>query len=161
MKVNNNLKANLIALICLIIDQISKLIIVSKLSLYETKIIFKNFFNITYVQNTGAAFSILNGKTVLFSLAAIIILLVINIYIKKNNTNKLETLSLGILSGGIIGNLIDRIFRGYVIDFFDFKIFGYNFPVFNIADTFICLSVFCLIIITLKSGDKNELSSNK
>lgn len=156
----NNLRTNLIAVICLVLDQLSKLYIVTNLSLYETKIVIKNFFNITYVKNTGAAFSILDGNTILFSIVAIIIIIAINIYIKKNNLNKIEYIIFGILSGGIVGNLIDRIFRGYVIDFFDFKIFSYNFPVFNIADICICLSTLLLIIFTLKSGDKNEVHSN-
>lgn len=152
---------NIIALICTILDQLSKYIIISSLSLYETIPVIKGFFSITYVQNIGAAFSILSGKSVLLIIAAIVMIIILNYYAVKSTPSTLETICYGILSGGIIGNLIDRLFRNYVVDFFDFNIFGYNFPVFNLADIFICLSVVVIIILTLKSGDKSGISSKK
>ena len=71
---------------------------------------------------------------------------------------KRNTLLFGLLFGGIIGNLIDRIFYGYVIDFLDFTIFGYDFPVFNFADICIVSGIFLLIIAICKKEDINEVN---
>ena len=71
-------------------------------------------------------------------------------YIEKNTYSKIQEVAYSFLLGGIIGNLIDRIFRGYVIDFLDFKLFGYDYPVFNLADSFIVVSIIVLIIIYIK-----------
>ena len=70
----------------------------------------------------------------------------------KENINKI---ALSLVIGGSIGNLIDRIVRGAVVDFLDFKIFGYNYPIFNLADTFIVLGVF-LLLIGNTGGNKND-----
>ena len=74
--------------------------------------------------------------------------------------NKRNTLAFGMILGGILGNLSDRIFFGYVIDFLNFKIINYNFPVFNLADTFIVVGVILLIIAIIKGEDKNGSKSN-
>jgi len=157
----NIIKINIIALIGIICDQIIKFIITHNMNTYETIKIINNFFNITYVQNEGAAWSILTGKQFFLIGFAIIMIIILNIYLYKNkNIDKLETLMYGLLIGGIIGNLIDRIIFGYVIDYLDFKIFGYDFPIFNLADILICTSAFVLIIKTFIKGDENEVSSN-
>jgi len=78
-------------------------------------------------------------------------------YLKKNfNQDKLNKIAFSLVIGGSIGNLIDRIVRGYVVDFIDFKIFGYNFPIFNLADTFITIGVIILIIIAFRKEDTND-----
>ena len=77
------------------------------------------------------------------------------------NLNILSTLSFGFIIGGLIGNLIDRVVRTYVIDFFDFNIFGYDFPVFNIADILIVVAVFLLIIESFVGVDKNDSRRRK
>lgn len=162
INLKNILKINVIALIGVIIDQLIKMVIVNRMSIYETIKIIDNFFNITYVQNKGAAWSILTGQTFLLSAFAIFIIILLNVFIfKQEKICKIEMLCYGLLLGGIIGNLIDRIFLGYVIDFLDFKILGYDFPIFNVADILICISAFMLIILTFIKGDKNEISSNK
>ena len=144
-----------------LLDQILKIIFKSNMVLEETIVIIKNFFNITYVLNDGAAWSILSGYTFLLILVAFVALGVIYFFfIKKKNLSKLETITYSFLIGGIIGNLIDRIIYGKVIDYFDFNIFGYDFPVFNIADICICLSVFVLIIDVVK-GEINERNNSK
>lgn len=79
-------------------------------------------------------------------------------FIKKEKLNLPEKIIYGLLYGGIIGNLLDRIFRGYVIDYLDFLIFGYNYPVFNLADILIVISMLSLIFFIIK-GDKNEISN--
>ena len=112
-----------------------------------------NFFRITYVQNLGAAFSILNGGRFLFIIMAIIVLnLIFIFYIKDKDLSKFEIIIFSLLISGIVGNLIDRILYGYVIDFIDFNSFSYNFAIFNLADSFIVISVILLVIKSL--GDK-------
>ena len=81
-------------------------------------------------------------------------------YIKKNEiSRKIEIVALGLILGGLVGNLIDRIFYGYVIDYLSFEIFGYSFAVFNLADSFIVISVILLIIdmilVEIESRKKN------
>ena len=77
---------------------------------------------------------------------------------KKFKNNKRNIIAFSCIYGGLIGNLIDRIFHGYVIDFIDFYIFNYNYPIFNIADASICIGV-CLLIYSIYLGEDNEVSS--
>lgn len=134
----------LIAGIGIILDQITK--IFASLYLDNIKII-NNFFSLTYVKNYGGAWGILNNNLFLLITISIFALLTINKYISSDvNTTKLSIVSYGMLIGGIFGNLIDRIFRGYVVDFLNFNIFNYDFPVFNIADMLIVVGIILMII---------------
>lgn len=143
-----------ISIILLVLDQISKLLVVNLLS--EPITIIKNFFYLTYVQNKGAAFSILTGERLFLIIISIIIIIYLLNYTKKNKPEtKLEYLAISLVIGGSLGNLIDRIVRGSVIDFLDFNIFGYDFPVFNLADTFITIGVILLLIILSRKEKKN------
>ncbi len=74
---------------------------------------------------------------------------------------KLENISYGMIIGGIIGNLFDRIIYSYVIDFIDFRIFGYNYPVFNLADTFIVIGIIIMVIITIRKEYHERNNSRK
>jgi len=135
--------------IFLVIDIIVKLVIKNSLVFNESIRIINNFFYITYVKNTGAAWSILSGKQlflIIFSLVVIIILLVY--LLKKKDYSNFECLGYSLLLGGAIGNLIDRIIYGYVIDYLNFYIFNYNFPIFNIADCCIVIGIMLLFIDT-------------
>ena len=138
------------SIVLLLIDQISKLLVIKFLDINGGIELIKNFFYLTYTHNTGAAFSILTGQRLLLILIAVIILILIFNYIRKNKVEgKLEKIAFSLIIGGSLGNLIDRIIRGYVVDFLDFKIFGYDFPIFNLADTFIVVGVILLLITTL------------
>ena len=148
-------KSIFILVICFFIDQFIKNIIINVLNIGESISIIKNFFSITYVRNSGAAFSILESNTILLIFISIIALIFIFKYIYKDNLSNFEYILYGILSGGICGNLFDRIIYKSVVDYLDFNIFGYRFPIFNFADTLIVVSMF-LIIITMKD-DKNEV----
>lgn len=145
--------------IFLLIDVISKIIIDNYFKLMESKIIIKNFFSLTKVYNYGASWSMLSGKRVLLIVLAIIILVLLYFYQKKFKENSRNLLAFSLVYAGIIGNLLDRIMRGYVIDFLDFNLFGYNYPIFNLADTFIVLGIVLLIIAIIKKEDENEFSS--
>ena len=147
--------------IFLIIDICSKIIISKYLELNQSIRVIKNFLNITYVRNTGVAWSILNNQSIVVIILSSIVTIAIILYIKNNKpTNTLEKLSYSLILGGAIGNLIERIIHGYVTDFIDINLFGYNYPIFNMADTFIVIGVILIIITTWRcKHDRNE--SNK
>ena len=151
----------IISIILLCIDQISKLLVVNLLTKTDSITIIKNFFYLTYINNDGAAFSILVGKRIFLILIAVLVTVMLIRYIKKNNIQyKLELVSISLIIGGSLGNLMDRVVRGYVIDFLDFKIFNYNFPIFNLADTFIVIGVFLLLLKEIRK-ENNLDSRNK
>ena len=155
--INMKRKIYILSLILLTIDIISKIIIQNKMVLNSSIIIIKNFFNITYVRNTGAAFSILSGKQYFLIIFGLVILIGVIYYLQKEKLNKYKVIYYSLIIGGIIGNLIDRIIYNSVIDFLDFKIFNYDMPIFNLADTFICIGVILVILESLKGG----LNGNK
>ena len=147
----------ILSIILLAIDQISKILVVKLIDINQSVEVIKNFFYLTYTHNTGAAFSILTGQRLFLILIAVIILIILINYIRKNTVReKIDIISFSLIIGGSLGNLIDRIVRGYVVDFLDFKIFGYNFPVFNLADTFIVIGVFLLLIVTIRKERSND-----
>lgn len=146
-----------LSVVLLIIDQISKILVVNQIDINQSIVLIKNFFYLTYTHNTGAAFSILTGQRLLLILIAIVILIILFNYLRKNKVErKIEVLAFSLIIGGSLGNLIDRVIRGYVVDFIDVKIFGYNFPIFNLADTFIVIGVLLLFIILSRKEDKHD-----
>ncbi len=109
--------------------------------------IIKDFFYIIHVKNTGGAWGIFSGNVTLLALVSAFVVIVLYLFLRKEKeVTKLSITYYGLLFGGIIGNLIDRLFYGYVIDFFNFYIFGYDYPVFNIADIFIVLGIILMVI---------------
>ena len=155
MQKNKNKVVYLTLSIVLLIDQIVKLLIKTNMNLNEEISIIPNFFSIQYLKNTGAAFSILENQTILLVVTSIICISVIVYYLKKEeNLTPSMSISFGLILGGILGNLIDRIIYQGVIDFLSFKIFKYNFPVFNIADIGITIGVFLLLIIYISRDIK-------
>lgn len=148
----------IITIIFTVFDQLIKLIITNYFSLGESLEIIKNFFYLTNVHNYGAAWSILTNQVFLLIMIAIVALVIIySSFIKNKNLTKSDTLLLGMLISGILGNLIDRIVYGYVIDYLDFYIFNYNFPVFNLADTLIVISAILLFIKSLKEEKNGKI----
>lgn len=128
-----------ISVITIIIDQLIKLFI--KTNITKDIVIIPKIFKITNVINTGAAFSILKNNNTLLILITIIILVLLNYYIKKNNIEN-DYFELGIILGGIVGNLFDRLLYNGVIDYIEIS----SFPVFNLADSLIVLGIILLII---------------
>ena len=146
----------ILSIIFLVIDQISKILIIKLLEPNEVITIIKNFFYIIYTNNTGAAFIILLDKRIFLIVVAILIIGILLYYIKKNKVDgKLNIIAFSLIIGGSLGNLIDRIVRGYVVDFISIKLGSYNFPIFNIADTLIVVGVF-LLLIGNTGGNKND-----
>lgn len=143
----NKEKIYVIASILIIIDQLIKLVIKSKMKLGEEIIIIKNFFSLYYIKNPGAAFSILEDYTYLLIILGIGLLIILDKYLdKEEKFNIINISSFGLIIGGIVGNLIDRILYRGVIDYLMFKFFGYTFPVFNLADICITLGVVLYIV---------------
>ena len=128
------------AIIIILTDQISKFIIRYSMELNSSIPLIKNFLHMTYVTNTGSAFGLFKDKNILFIILSLIVAAVILYYINKINARK-ELITLGIILGGTIGNLVDRIILGHVTDFIDFRIW----PVFNIADSAITIGVLTLV----------------
>ena len=143
----NNKKLIFTIIISFIVDRITKVLIGLNYNLLETKPIINNLFSITYVKNKGAAFSILENKIPILIIISILAIILLVYYLnKEKNISMLSTFSYGIIIGGILGNLFDRVFLNGVVDFLSFKIFDYYFPIFNIADSLIVIGIIILII---------------
>lgn len=129
-----------------IADQISKIIISDSMQLSSSQTIIDNFLYFTYVHNYGAAWGILQGKTNLFLLIAIISAIgMVYYFINTEEKEILTRYGLVLTFAGMIGNVIDRGYFGYVRDFIDVVIFGFDFAIFNIADMAIVIGVGLLI----------------
>ena len=149
------LKYLFITSLVIMFDQVSKWLMVTWLSLYETVIVMP-YFNLTMVHNEGAAFSFLaqagGWQRWFFIGLALIISVVLLVWLAKlKPTEKLEAISLSLILGGALGNVIDRISYGYVIDFIDLYIGDNHWPVFNIADSAICIGAILLVADSFKS----------
>ena len=144
----------IVALALTVADQLSKALIVSNLSATARIVCIPGVVDIVYVENTGAAFSMLSAHTWLLGLVSAAFCAAIAVYMAKMKfTDKRYQIIGGMLLGGALGNGIDRIFRGFVVDFIELAFI--RFPVFNIADIAITLgAVLLVVIITL--GDKNK-----
>lgn len=151
-----NKKTYIIALIILIIDQISKSLIEVSYNLGDSISVINNFFNITVVHNTGGAWSIFNNHSYIFIIFSIIAIIVLFKFMFSFKNNYRNNIAFALTIGGILSNLADRIFLGYVRDFLDFKIFNYDYPIFNIADITIVIGIMLLIIAIIKGEDKVE-----
>ena len=135
-----------ISAIIFIIDFISKLIIVNILKVNESILVVKNFFYLTYVRNEGAAWSILSGKLPILVIISILIIGGIIYYLYKNKqTDIFKIVAFSLILGGALGNLFDRVMYGYVIDFLDFYLFNYNYPIFNLADSAVVIGAILLL----------------
>ena len=154
-------KPYIIAFFFFIIDFISKQVVIHFLSLNESILVIKNFFYLTYTKNNGAAWSILKDQRLLLLIVTVIVLFLINKYMNKEELSKLENFIYGMIIGGIVGNLFDRIVYSSVIDFLDFKIFGYNYPIFNLADTFIVIGIILLIIVSIRKEHYEKVNRRR
>ena len=154
----NRQKVYKITCISLIIDQIIKIIIRGNINLNQQIIVIKNFFSLTYLKNTGAAFSIFENSTLFLIIVSVIVLLVLDKYLRKEEKllNKYNIFYFGIIIGGIFGNLLDRIIYHSVTDYLSFKIINYNFPVFNFADICIVVGTILLAVETIFIKEHNE-----
>ena len=140
-----------LSLIFVIIDQIIKFIVSNNITLNKDISVIPNFFYISNVHNDGAAFSMFSGNRIFLIIITIISLLVVYAcFIKNKKLKGLELVCISMLLGGIVGNFIDRIIFGYVIDYLGIILGSYYFPIFNFADICIVLSVVGLIFLSIK-----------
>lgn len=145
-----------------LIDQLTKIWIRMNLKFLDTITVIKNFFFITHTKNIGGAWSILEGNQLFLIIVSITFLIILTLYLKKEtNLTTLSLTSYSLIIGGIIGNLIDRIFLNGVIDFLSFKIVNYYFPIFNIADIAIVIGVILLMIDIIRSEVHERNKSNR
>lgn len=140
--------------ILVLLDQVSKVFMQNFLEYGNSVAILDGVFHLTYVENRGAAFGLFENMQVFFIIAAVIVTVVGLVYIHKSETSKLAKISICLIIAGAIGNLIDRVKMGYVVDFFDFR-FIWNY-VFNIADVFVVIGTLLLCIYLLKSGKEEN-----
>lgn len=144
----------LLAALLIIIDQITKWNIVQNFELYQEKVIIPGFFSLFYIQNEGAAWGIFQGKMVFFYLVTLIVVgYLVYMFQQEKNKTKLVGISFALILSGAIGNFIDRLLNGYVVDMF--RLDFINFPIFNVAD--VCLTVgVVLMLIHVLFFEKEE-----
>ncbi len=134
-----------VALPVIILDQLTKLLIVRKLAMHDAIVVIANFFDIVHARNQGAAFGILRDSSirlpflVAVSLMAVIVVLIV--YRKLRTDQKLAAASLSLVLAGAVGNLIDRVRLGEVVDFLSVHWYQHAWPAFNVADSAICIGV--------------------
>jgi signal peptidase II len=152
----------LLILFVVLADQLTKLWIMTSLPLYGKKIIIPGFFNLVHVTNTGAAFGLLAGehawwRQVFFITVALVALVVIFVAYRQSKVRALMFITaVGLIAGGALGNLIDRIRFGAVVDFLDFFIKMYHWPAFNVADSAIFVGVSLFLVRTLFGSEPEE-----
>ena len=149
----------IIALLVIGLDQLTKWFIIKNMDLGESITVIEDFLFITSHRNSGAAWGILQGQMWFFYVITVIVIIALIYYMKKAQKKVFFKLSLALMLGGAIGNFIDRVFRQEVVDFIHTYIFGYNFPIFNIADASLVVGVGLLLIYMLieeKMAKKKE-----
>ena len=141
------------------IDQASKIIVRHKMSLYQSDPVLGDFFRLTYIHNPGAAFSLNLGSPFLHTAVSIIALGVLAyLYRTLTEDEQLLRLALSLVLGGAVGNIIDRLYLGAVVDFFDFGFGDLRWPVFNFADSFVTVGV---ILMAFGYSRRDESDSDK
>ncbi len=130
----------------LVLDQLSKILALKYLKPVGSFPIINNIFRLTYVENRGAAFGILQNQKLFFIIFALLVLGFIWFYTHNNRLNKIMIYGLSLATGGIIGNLIDRVRLGFVVDYLHIA----NFPVFNIADSAVTIGIALISIFIFK-----------
>ena len=150
----------LIGLAILILDQLTKQVIRSNFIYGESRPVIDGFFNLVYVRNDGAAWNLLSGHGIILILISLSVLVLLIVYRDRFLEGKLfNHVLLGLMIGGIAGNLIDRIRFGWVTDFLDFEFGAYHYPSFNVADSAICVAVGLYVITNLFQKKQEEGSA--
>ena len=140
----------LVAIVVAVADQATKQVVRWSFALGESRPVVEGLFSLTYVRNTGAAWGLLSGQNLGLMILSVVILLVLIRFRSAFLSGTWEhRLALGLLIGGVVGNLMDRIRLGWVTDFLDVHWRGHQFPMFNIADSAICVGVFLYILSSL------------
>jgi len=155
-----------IILLVAVCDQLSKLWILDTFALHDSLIIIPGFFNLTFLRNTGAAFGLFSGHPVwwrqtFFITIALVALVVLFVMQRKlGRQNSWYTTSLALIAGGALGNLIDRIIYGSVVDFLEFYIGKYHWPAFNVADSAITVGVGVFLLTQFTEDARAKKANN-
>lgn len=144
----------ILAILFILVDQGTKALAVSRLGIGGSVPIINDFFYLTYVENRGAAFGILQEKQILFSIITVVVIILLLSLLRKSPRLSFSRASLPywcytLILGGSIGNFIDRLRLGYVVDFMDFRFGSYGFPVFNVADMCIVVGTVGFLLLLL------------
>jgi len=153
--------------VVLVLDQLTKAWIVTNVAYQEPQVIIEGFARLRYTENTGAAFGLFQGWTgVLSILAGVVVVAIIVSAQRVGNGTRTSMLALGLVTGGAIGNLIDRVRLGYVVDFIDVHALRvnlnntvYSFPVFNVADSAISVGVVVLLLTLFMHKDETDAAT--
>jgi len=149
----------ILVLLLFMLDYLSKQYIMNHFTLNQSFEIIKGFFNIRYVRNTGAGFSIFQDQRIFLTTVSLLAVILLSYMLyKENKKNALSIFAYLLLIAGALGNLYERALYGSVTDFLDFIIFGWDYPVFNVADIFVCIGAVILIFVSLKKEDYNAKS---
>lgn len=152
--------ACVVAAIVVILDQLTKIATVSNMAVSQSTPLIENILHITYVQNKGMAFGLFADNRMVFMIPTVVLIAaVIWALVKYSKKNKVLDASLGLVLGGGIGNMIDRIARGYVVDMIDFCAFDFWQWVFNVADAAVVVGA-CLFVLVMLT-DKNLFADEK
>lgn len=150
----------IVTVVGLILDRVSKYYITTSMEMGESIEVIKNFFYITRHKNTGAAWGILENRTLFLGVISVVVAIALVFMFLKYNRWQIQ-LSLAMIISGALGNAVGRIFDGGVTDFLNFYIFGYNFPIFNVADMMVTVGTAILVIYVLfffkEQDDKEEV----
>lgn len=145
----------LIAVAIVALDQLTKWLVVTSLGFEESRVVIKGFFNLVNWRNTGAAWGMFQDYNIVLAAVSVLTILVLYLFRHSLQLHRLSArIALGLIAGGIFGNLIDRMRVGYVIDFLHFYVNNFHWPAFNVADSAICIGVGLYIIATWRSGDQ-------
>lgn len=151
-----------LSLLFVLLDQVSKLVVVKTIPINDSIVLIPRFFSLSHVRNTGAAFGILSNQRWVFMLFTAIVLIAAVIALCSGKIkNHWGIFSLSLIIGGGIGNMIDRIALGEVVDFFAFNFWGYQFAVFNVADIFVCCGTIILAFYIFLSSDFDSEKSKE
>ena len=151
-----SMKPIIYSIYIILIDQVSKYLILNLIGFERSKNIIPNILNFTLVKNKGAAFSLFSNSTNILTITSILTsLLLITIILKSPPRSFWNLTGLAYLLGGTVGNGIDRFFKGYVLDFFE--LVPIDFPIFNVADVSINIAIICFILDIIKTKDKSRI----
>ncbi|SFL99624.1 signal peptidase II [Gracilibacillus orientalis] len=150
-----------VALAVVIIDQLTKWLVVTNMEIGEHITVIESFFYLTSHRNSGAAWGILEGQMIFFYIITLVVVAFIVFYIQKfAKESKWLGLALAFVLGGAVGNFIDRLIHKEVVDFFDVYIGTYDYPIFNIADSSLVVGVIVIFIYTF-FDERNKKRSNQ
>lgn len=152
----------LISLSVLLLDQWTKGLITRSFEVHQSSTVVTNLFDLTYVRNSGAAFGLFASvdssvKAIVLNSVAVLVFLVVSAYALRSSHKSIRLqLGFALILGGAVGNLLDRVRFGYVVDFLDFSISGHHWPAFNVADSAICIGVGLLFLDMLRTEEEDR-----